>query len=207
MSDYSYTWPEIAAMLRGEAHGSTVTIGKQAIAAPESCGFRRTVGLSNAQSQGKTEDWRIRLKGGGCLHVQAVDENWVAHCDVTDPTESLFGHALDDLPGLTVAGAAVVGLVLGGGLVALIAGGVAALLAFGRASLRQQDEFHAFLCAPAATYEAEESKPVSPEAPVSAPTPETPAVKGLLTEGIVAEVVDIDEARRARAAIPADKAG
>jgi hypothetical protein len=207
MADYSYTWPEIAAMLRGEAHGSTVTVSKTAIAAPESCGFRRTAGLPNAQSQGKTEDWRIRLKGGGCLHVQAVDENWVAHCDVTDPTESLLGHALDDLPALTVAGAAVVGLVLGGGLVALIAGGVAALLAFGRASLRQQDEFHAFLSAPAATYEAEETKPAPSEAPVATPTPAEPQVKGLLTEGVVAEVVDISEARRAREATPADRAG
>ena len=207
MSDYSYTWPEIAAMLRNEAHGSTVTVDRKAIATPESCGFRRTAGLPNAQSQGKTEDWRIRLKGGGCLHVQAVDETWVAHCDVTDPNESLLGHALDDLPALTVAGAAVVGLVLGGGLAALIVGGVVALLAFGRASLRQQDEFHAFLSAPAATYEAAEAKPAASEPQTATTAPVKPQVKALLTEGAVAEVVDIEEARRAREATPVDRAG
>jgi len=209
MSKPAYTWPEIAAMLRGKPPGSNVTVGKTAIADPEAEGFRKAAGIRTAAAPEKTEDWRIKLKGGGCLHVQDDGDDWVAHRDVTDPRDSLLGHALDDMPVMTVGGAALVGLMVAGGMGALAAGSLAAILAMGRDAVRREDEFHAFLSAPTATYE-ETEKP----AEVATPTPEVekPVVPEApaqlqLTEGAVAEVIDIGEARRARDAQPADKAG
>jgi hypothetical protein len=199
-------------MLRGKPTGSNVTVSKTAIADPEAEGFRKTVGIRTAAAPEKTEDWRIKLKGGGCLHVQDSGDDWVAHRDVTDPRDSLLGHALDDMPVMTVGGAALVGLMVAGGMGALAAGSLAAILAMGRDAVRREDEFHAFLSAPTATYE-ETEKPAEVATPTpevekpEAPKAETPPAPLMLTEGAVAEVIDIEEARRARDAQPADKAG
>lgn len=216
MSKPAYTWPEIAAMLRGKPNGSNVTVAKSAIESPETAGFRKDKGIRTAAAPEKTEDWRIKLKGGGCLHVQDSEDDWVAHRDVTDPRDSLLGHALDDMPVMTVGGAALVGLMVGGGMGALAAGSLAAILAMGRDAVRREDEFHAFLSAPTATYEETEKpaektveEPAAEPVPEATPAPQSEPVPGqkLLTEGAVAEVVDIEEARRARDAQPAGKAG
>jgi hypothetical protein len=111
------------------------------------------------------------------------------------------------MPVMTVGGAALVGLMVGGGMGALAAGSLAAILAIGRDAVRREDEFHAFLSAPTATYE-ETEKPAEVATPApEAPKAETPPAPLMLTEGVVAEVIDIEEARRARDAQPADKAG
>ena len=214
MSAPGYTWSEVADLLKGKPAGSTVTIVKTAIEAPEAARFRKATGIRTANAPEKTEDWRIRLKGGGCLHVQDQGDDWIVHRDVTDPHDSLLGHALDDMPVMTVGGAALLGLLLSGPVAALAAGGIAAVLAMGRDAVRREDEFHAFLSAPPlpATESERPDEAAAPAAPVAAapPEPATAAVapeSRQLTEGAVAEVVDIEEARRARAAQPADKAG
>jgi hypothetical protein len=105
-----YRWPDIATELATHPAGTRLRFHKSLVEHPRDAGMRPGVGLP----VGQRADFRLTFRPE-CwgLHVQDFGDHYEAHIDQTDPGCDAIKHLQQDAPNTLVAGAALVGGLIG----------------------------------------------------------------------------------------------
>ena len=107
-----YTWDNVKLMLDVLGYHKKIRIEFTEISFPDSSmGFVETMGEPEFQ----LKDYRKRVNGTECMHVQVFKDYFAVHRDKVDPDLDPAGHLIEDAPEIPIA-------LLAGGIIGFVAG-------------------------------------------------------------------------------------
>lgn len=102
-------WTTIARAVLTKPAGTKWPVMKHHVPHPLDAGMRVSTGLP----AGQLADYRFKLADCSGLHVQDYGNRYLVHWDRTDPACDLVQHLVQDAPGTYLAGATLLGGLIG----------------------------------------------------------------------------------------------
>jgi hypothetical protein len=102
-------WTMIARTVLTKPAGTKWPVRKHRVLHPLDVGMRVSTGLP----AGQFADYRLKLVDCSGLHVQDYGDHYLVHWDRTDPACDLVQHLVQDAPGTYLAGATLLGGLVG----------------------------------------------------------------------------------------------
>jgi hypothetical protein len=103
------SWTAITRTVLTKPPGTKWPVRKHQVPHPIDAGMRMSTGLP----AGQLADYRLKLPDCSGLHVQDYGTHYLVHWDRTDPGCDLVAHLVRDAPGTYIAGATLIGGLVG----------------------------------------------------------------------------------------------